>query len=76
MYKNRLSTRLYRRKKGFKKLYYFLLKFHSLALSTDKINCFQDTLKIVPVTIQYKCLVPIYVFQEMKLHGHVIFKIE
>jgi hypothetical protein len=29
-----------------------------------------------PVRIQYKCLVPIYVFPEMKLHGLVIYKTE
>jgi hypothetical protein len=28
-----------------------------------------------PVRIQYKCLVPIFVFREMKLHGLVISKI-
>jgi hypothetical protein len=27
-----------------------------------------------PVIIQYKCLVPIFVFSEMKLHGLAIFK--
>ncbi len=27
-----------------------------------------------PVTIQYKCLLPIYVFPEMKLHGPIISK--
>ncbi len=29
-----------------------------------------------PVRIQYKCLVPIYVFPEMKLRGLVISKTE
>jgi hypothetical protein len=29
-----------------------------------------------PVRIQYKCLVPVYVYPEMKLHGLVIFKSE
>jgi hypothetical protein len=29
-----------------------------------------------PVRIQYKCLVPIYVFPEIKLHGLVISKTE
>jgi hypothetical protein len=29
-----------------------------------------------PVRIQYKCLVPIYVFPEMKLHGRAISKTE
>jgi hypothetical protein len=29
-----------------------------------------------PVIIQYKCLVPIYVFPEMKLCGLVVFKTE
>ncbi len=29
-----------------------------------------------PVRIQYKCLVPIYVFIEMKLHGLIFYKTE
>ncbi len=29
-----------------------------------------------PMRIQYKCLVPIYVFQEMKLYGLIISKTE
>jgi hypothetical protein len=29
-----------------------------------------------PVSIQYECLVPVYVYPEIKLHGLVIFKLE
>ncbi len=35
-----------------------------------------NTAKEGPLRIQYKCLVPIYVFPEMKLQGLVISKIE
>ncbi len=51
MFKNRLSTRLYRKKEGkicktSKNWIIFFLKFHILALSNGKITCFQDTLQM------------------------------